>query len=44
MFMTWAGTKQEQLAFLENLKRKHKTIKFDHNISHSNISCLGTIY
>ena len=28
IFMIWTGTKQELLIFLENLNRKHKTIKF----------------
>ena len=31
IFMIWTGTKQELLIFLENLNRKHKTIKFEHN-------------
>ena len=41
--MMWTGTKQELLVFLENLNSKHKTIKFEHNISHSNISFLDTL-
>ena len=39
----WTGTKHELLVFLENLKSKHKTIKFEHSISHSNISFLETL-
>ena len=31
--MIWTGTKQELLIFLENLNSKHKTIKFELNIS-----------
>ena len=41
--MMWTGTKQELLAFLENLDKKHKTIKFEHNISRINISFLDTL-
>ena len=37
LFMIWAGTKQEQLVFSENLNSNHKTIKFEHNTSHRNI-------
>ena len=43
IFMIWTGTKQELLIFLENLNSKHKTIKFEHDISHSNISFLDTL-
>ena len=43
IFMIWTGTKQELLIFLENLNSKHKTIKFEHNISHSKISFLDTL-
>ena len=43
IFMIWTGTKQELLIFLENLNSKHKTIKFEHNISHSRISFLDTL-
>ena len=43
IFMIWTGTKQELLIFLENLNRKHKTIKFEHNISHSRTSFLDTL-
>ena len=42
VFMVWTGTKQELLIFLEKLNSKHKTIKFEHNISHTNISFLDT--
>ena len=42
-FMIWTGTNQELLIFLENLNSKHKTIKFEHNISHSKISLLDTL-
>ena len=41
--MIWTGTKQELLIFLENLTSKHKTIKFEHNISHSKILFLDTL-
>ena len=37
--MIWTGTKQELLAFLENLNSEHKMIKFEHN----NISFLDTL-
>ena len=43
IFMIWTGTKQELLIFLENLNSKHKTIKFEHNISHSRISFSDTL-
>ena len=36
-------TKQELLILLEKLNSKHKTIKFEHNILHSNISFLVTL-
>ena len=41
--MIWTGTKQELLIFLEKLNSKHKTIKFEHNISNSNTSFLDTL-
>ena len=43
IFMIWTRTKQELLIFLEKLNNKHKTIKFEHNISNSNISVLDTL-
>ena len=43
IFMIWTGTKQELLTFLEKLDSKHKTIKFEHKISHINISFLDTL-
>ena len=43
IFMIWTGTKQELLIFLEKLNSKHKTIKFAHNISSSNISFLDSL-
>ena len=43
IFMIWTGTKQELLIFLEKLNSKHKTIKFEREISHSNISFLDTL-
>ena len=43
IFIIWTRTKQELLIFLENLSSKHKTIKFEHNISHSRISFLDTL-
>ena len=43
IFMIWTGTKQELLMFSEKLNSNHKTIKFEHNISHSNISFLDTL-
>ena len=41
----WYGQElsKELLVFLENLNSKHKTIKFEHNISRSNISFLDTL-
>ena len=41
--MIWTGTKQELLTFLEKLNSKHKTIRFELNMSHSNISFLDTL-
>ena len=41
--MIWTGTKQELLMFLGKLNSKLKTIKFEHNISNSNISFLDTL-
>ena len=41
--MIWAVTKQGLLSFLEKLNRKHKSIKFEHNIFDSNISFLNTL-
>ena len=41
--MIHTGTKQELLIFLEKLNSKQKAIKFEHNISHSNISFLDTL-
>ena len=43
MFVTWTGIKQELHIFLEKLNSKHKTIKFEHNISSSSISFLNTL-
>ena len=43
IFMIWTGTKQELLIFLEELNSIHKMIKFEHNISNSNISFLDTL-
>ena len=40
--MIWTGAKQKLLVFLENLNSKHKTIKFELIISHSNISFFDT--
>ena len=43
IFKIWTGTKQELPIFFEKLNSKHKTIKSEHNISHSNISFLDTL-
>lgn len=45
MIYSWygQGAKQELLLFLENLNNKYKTIKFEHNISPSNISFLNIL-
>ena len=43
IFMIWTGTKQELLIILEKLNSKHKTIKFEHNISNNSISFLDTL-
>ena len=43
IFMIWTGTKQVLLIFLENLNSKHKTIKFEHNISHSKTLFFDTL-
>ena len=44
IFMIWTENMQELLIFLENLNSKHKTIKFEHNISRSRISFLDAEY
>ena len=41
--MKWTGNKEELLVFLKNLNIKHRAIKFEQNISHSNISFLETL-
>ena len=38
IFMIWTWAKQELLIFLEKLNSKHKTLEFEHNISHGNVS------
>ena len=43
IFMIWTGTKQGQLVFLEDFNNKHKMIKFEHSMSHSNISVFNTL-
>ena len=43
IFMIWTGIKQDVLVFSENSNNKHKTIKFEYTISHSNISFLETL-
>ena len=43
IFMMWTGTKEELVIFSEKLNSKHKTIKFEHNISNSNILFLDTL-
>ena len=43
IFLILTGTKQELLIFLEKLNSKHKTIRFEHNVSNSNISFLDTL-
>ena len=39
IFMIWNGTK-EQLIFIDELNKKHKTIKFDYKISTKQIEFL----
>ena len=41
--MEWARTKQELLVFSENIHNEHKTIKFEHNVSHSNVPFLDKL-
>ena len=41
--MKWARTKQELLVFSENIHNEHKTIKFEHNDSHSNVPFLDKL-
>ena len=41
--MIWTKIKQELLIILEDLNSKHKTIKFEHTISHNRISFLDTL-
>ena len=43
IFVIWTETKYELVIFLEELNKKHKTIKFEHDISRSNISVLKTL-
>ena len=43
IFMIWIWTKQELLILLEKLNSKHKTIKFEHKISHITISFLDKL-
>ena len=43
IFMIWTKIKQELLIILEDLNSKHKTIKFEHTISHNRISFLDTL-
>ena len=43
IFMILTETKQELIIFFESLNSKHKTIKSEYNISHSNISILDTL-
>ena len=43
LYLRRTGTKQELLVFLEKLNSKHKTIKFEHNISRNNILFLDTL-
>ena len=43
ILMIWTETKQELLIFLEKLNSKNKTIKFEHNISYSDILFLDTL-
>ena len=44
IFMIWTRTKQKLLIFLEKLNNKYKTIKFEYNISHSDIFLVTLIY
>ena len=43
MFMIWRGTEQELHVFLKKSNSKQKTIKFELNISDSDISFLDTL-
>ena len=43
IFMKWTGNKEELLVFLKNSNSKHRAIKFEQKISHSNISFLETL-
>ena len=43
IFMLRTGNKQDVLVFSNNSNRKHKTIKFKYNISHSHISFLDIL-
>ena len=43
IFTIRTRTEPELLIFLEKLNKKHKRIKFEHNISHNNIQFLDTL-
>ena len=43
IFMIWKGTKAELMTFTKELNAKHKTIKFDFQISSRKITFLGTM-
>ena len=43
MFMIWKGTKAELMAFIKELNKKQKTIKFDVQISPRKIAFLGVM-
>ena len=43
IFMIWNGTKEELISFIEELNKKHKTIKFDYKISANKIEFLDTM-
>ena len=41
--MIWNGTKEELISFIDELNKKHKTIKFDYEISTKQIEFLDTM-
>ena len=41
--MIWNGTKEELISFIDELNKKHKTIKFDYEISTKQIEFLDAM-
>ena len=43
IFMIWNGTTEEVILFIDELNKKHKTIKYDYKISTKEIEFLDTM-